>query len=115
MDESQFKTLCELSKDCTLSQRELSKRMGLSLGKVNYVVNELLKKGMLKAERFKNSKNKMAYMYALTPRGIIEKTNQTYAFLARKLEEYHMLKSEIEMLRRETKKNTLSSSSDDSS
>jgi EPS-associated MarR family transcriptional regulator len=106
MDESQFKALCELAKDGTLSQRELSKRMGLSLGKANYLVNELLKKGMLKAERFKNSKSKIAYMYVLTPRGIVEKTNQTYNFLARKLDEYHMLKREIEMLKRETKKNT---------
>lgn len=106
MDESQFKALCELAKDGTLSQRELSKRMGLSLGKVNYVVNELLKKGMLKAERFKNSKRKIAYMYVLTPGGIVEKTNQMYTFLAKKLEEYHMLKREIEMLKRETKKHT---------
>lgn len=102
MDESQFKTLRELARDGTLSQRELSKRMGVSLGRTNYVVNALLKKGYIKASRFKNSKNKIAYMYVLTPKGITAKFTQTFNFLQRKLDEYEILKQEIEMLRRET-------------
>ena len=101
MDESQFKTLRELAKDGTLSQRDLAKRMGVSLGRVNYLVNELLKKGFIKAQRFKNSKHKIAYMYILTPKGVSEKVNQTYHFLQRKLDEYHRLKQEIEILRQE--------------
>jgi EPS-associated MarR family transcriptional regulator len=101
MDESQFKTLRELAKDGTLSQRELSKRMGLSLGRVNYLVNALLEKGYIKASRFKNSKNKIAYMYIMTPKGISERMAQTYNFLHRKMDEYEKLKKEIEILREE--------------
>ncbi len=102
MDEFQFKTLRELAKDGTLSQRDLSKRMGLSLGRVNYLVNALLKAGYIKASRFKNSKHKIAYMYVLTPKGLSAKVNQTYNFLQRKLDEYHRLREEIETLRQET-------------
>jgi EPS-associated MarR family transcriptional regulator len=101
MDESQFKTLRELAKDGTLSQRDLARRMGMSLGRVNYLVNALLKKGYIKAQRFKNAKNKIAYMYILTPRGVSEKMTQTYMFLQRKLDEYDSLKMEIETLRQE--------------
>ncbi|MBU4273980.1 MAG: MarR family EPS-associated transcriptional regulator [Planctomycetes bacterium] len=101
MDESQFKTLRELAKDGTLSQRDLSKRMGLSLGKVNYLVNALLGKGYIKAKRFKNARNKIGYMYLLTPKGVSEKVTQTYKFLQRKLEEHDRLKKEIEALRQE--------------
>jgi EPS-associated MarR family transcriptional regulator len=101
MDESQFKTLRELAKDGTLSQRDLSKKMGLSLGRVNYLVNALLQKGYIKARRFKNSRNKIGYMYILTPKGVSAKVTQTYHFLQRKLEEYDKLKEEIEILRQE--------------
>jgi EPS-associated MarR family transcriptional regulator len=102
MDESHFNTLRELSKDGTLSQRDLSKRIGLSLGRINYIVNALLKKGYLKAKRFKNSKNKIAYMYIITPKGLSTKMTQTYGFLQKKREEFDRLKQEIETLRRET-------------
>lgn len=102
MNELQFKTLRELAKDGTLSQRDLSRRMGLSLGRVNYLVNALLKAGYIKADRFKNSKHKIAYMYALTPKGISVKVAQTYHFLQRKLDEYHRLREEIETLKEES-------------
>lgn len=101
MDESQFKTLRELAKDGTLSQRDLSRKMGLSLGRVNYLINALLEKGYIKAERFKNSKKKIGYMYVITPKGVSEKFQQTQRFLVRKTEEYERLKREIESLRRE--------------
>jgi EPS-associated MarR family transcriptional regulator len=101
MDESQFKTLRELAKDGTLSQRDLSKRMGLSLGRVNYLVNALIGKGYIKAQRFKNSRNKIGYMYFLTPKGFSAKVTQTYNFLQRKLEEFDRLKKEIETLMQE--------------
>jgi len=101
MNESQFNTLRELAKDSTLSQRDLSQKMGLSLGRVNYIVNALLEKGYIKAERFKNSKNKMAYMYILTHKGAREKLMQTREFLARKSEEFEQLKQEIDLLRTE--------------
>ena len=101
MDESQFRTLRELAKDGTLSQRDLSRKMGMSLGRVNYLVNELLKKGYIKAQIFKNSRHKIAYMYILTPKGVSEKVTQTYKFMQRKIEEYDRLKDEIEILRQE--------------
>ena len=101
MDESQFKALRELEKDSTLSQRDLSKKVGLSVGRVNYIINALLKKGYIKAQRFKNSKNKIGYMYILTPKGISERIVQTQTFLQKKNEEYIRLKQEIEALREE--------------
>ncbi len=75
--------------------------MGLSLGRVNYLVNALLEEGYIKANRFKNSRNKIAYMYVLTPKGISAKVTQTYNFLQRKMDEFDKLREEIEMLRQE--------------
>jgi EPS-associated MarR family transcriptional regulator len=88
MNETEFKALRELSTDGTVSQRDLSKRIGLSLGGVNYVIKELMKKGYIKAQRFKNSNNKAAYVYAVTPQGINVRVQQTQYFLEKKLEEY---------------------------
>jgi EPS-associated MarR family transcriptional regulator len=101
MNEHQFKTLRELARDSSLTQRSLSEKIGLSLGRVNYIVNALIDKGYIKAERFKNSKNKMAYTYILTPKGVTEKIMQTQAFLARKSQEFELLRQEIEMLKRD--------------
>ncbi len=91
----------ELSKDNKLSQRELSRKLGLSLGSVNYVVSNLVDAGLIRAKRFKNSKNKIAYMYILTPAGIKSKMQLSRDFLKRKLDEYEMLKMEIEELRKD--------------
>jgi EPS-associated MarR family transcriptional regulator len=103
MDGHKLKILQELAKDNTLSQRDLSRKLGLSLGKVNYVLNALIDKGHVKAESFKNSKRKLAYMYILTPAGIKAKVELSYRFLKRKIDEYNTLKIEIEELRKETK------------
>lgn len=99
-----LKILKELSKDKTLSQRDLSKKLGLSLGKVNYILNALIDKGLVKAERFKNSKKKLAYMYILTPKGIAEKMELTYLFLNRKIHEYDALRREIKELKKDLEK-----------
>ncbi len=101
MTEPLFNTLRELSINSKVSQRELSKKMDISLGKVNYLINELLKKGYIKAKRFKNSKNRISYMYILTPKGISEKIRQTKRFLKIKSEEYEKLGEEIEILKKE--------------
>ena len=101
MDGHHFNLLKELSKDSTLSQRELSKKLGLSLGRINYLIHALMDKGLVKAKRFKNAKNKIAYMYTLTPQGIKKKMELTYEFLKRKTEEYAILKKEIETLKEE--------------
>jgi EPS-associated MarR family transcriptional regulator len=101
MNEAQFKTLRELSEGGTASQRDLSKKVGLSLGSVNYIVQELSKRGYVKVQRFKNSSNKAAYIYVLTPEGINARVKQTQHFLQVKMEEYERLQKEIEELKKE--------------
>ena len=81
------------------TQRELSKEMGVSLGKVNYCMKKLIGKGWIKLKSFSNNPNKVGYAYLLTAKGIEEKTRLTYAFLKIKSEEYEMLKEEISKLK----------------
>lgn len=81
------------------TQRELSKEMGISLGKVNYCIKKLVGKGWVKLTNFSHNPNKVGYAYLLTPKGIEEKTRLTYAFLKIKSEEYEMLKEEISKLK----------------
>jgi EPS-associated MarR family transcriptional regulator len=84
-----------------LSQREISERLGLSLGKANYLVRALLDKGLVKAQNFRRSDNKVAYAYLLTPSGMAKKLELTRAFLARKEMEYERLSREIRSLQLE--------------
>ena len=85
------------------SQRQLSEALGVSLGKINYCVKALLDQGWIKATNFKNSKNKLAYAYLLTPSGIDAKARITARFLKRKLDEYETLKAEIAQLQAEVR------------
>ena len=84
------------------TQRELSKEMGVSLGKVNYCIRKLTEKGLIKITNFKQNPNKVGYAYILTPRGIEEKTKLTFSFLKRKIAEYEILKKEINELKLES-------------
>lgn len=84
-----------------LSQRDLAKRLGISLGKVNFCLNALVEKGSLKINNFRNNENKLAYAYLLTPHGVEEKARITVRFLKHKLQEYEQLRKEIEELKRE--------------
>ena len=84
------------------SQRELTFSMGVSLGKANYCLKAVIAKGLVKAENYRNSDNKLAYLYLLTPAGIAVKTDLTRHFLANKLREYEELRLEIERLKQET-------------
>jgi EPS-associated MarR family transcriptional regulator len=84
-----------------LTQRELSSRLGLSLGKINFLIKAMIEKGFVKANNFKNSNNKIAYLYLITPSGIEEKTKITYLFLKRKINEYEKLEEEIRQLKKE--------------
>jgi EPS-associated MarR family transcriptional regulator len=102
--ELQFRVLRLLESNPNLSQRELSKSLGVSLGGMNYCLNALISKGSIKIQNFKNNQNKWVYAYLLTPQGIAEKTALTGAFLKRKMEEYESLKAEIEALKFEVKK-----------
>ena len=101
MDEAHYKLLRLIESRPDASQRELARALGMSLGKVNYCVNALVEKGLVKARNFRNSQNKLAYAYLLTPRGIEQKTAVTVQFLRRKICEYEALRREIAELKRE--------------
>lgn len=100
-EEYRYKLLKLLAARPNVSQRELARELGISLGKANYCLTALINKGWVKAQNFKNSDNKRAYAYLLTPGGIEEKTQVTFSFLRRKMAEYETLRSEIEDLRHE--------------
>lgn len=102
-EESRYKILKELEQDPDISQRELAKRLGISLGKANFCLKALIEKGLIKAENFKNNTNKVGYLYLLTPKGIEEKVSLTQRFLKRKVAEYEALEKEIEQLREEVR------------
>ncbi len=84
-----------------ISQRELARRLGVSLGKTNYLLKALLEKGHLKARNFRRSDNKLGYLYLLTPDGAKAKIGLTRAYLMRKEAEYMALKGEIDAMRAE--------------
>ncbi len=97
----QLALLRVLAENSELSQRELSRSLGLSLGKTHYVLHALLDKGLVKARNFTRSDNKLGYSYFLTPKGFSEKLRMTHEFLARKEHEFEQLKSMIATLRAE--------------
>jgi EPS-associated MarR family transcriptional regulator len=103
-DETRFRLMRLLEEKPELSQRDAARELGISLGRLNYCLQALVRKGWLKATRFTNSRNKSAYMYLLTPRGIEEKASITVEFLRAKVHEYEQLRSEIEQLRRDVEK-----------
>ena len=84
-----------------LTQRELARELGVSLGKVNYCLQALLEKGLVKAANFHANPNKLGYTYLLTPTGMRAKARLTRSFLARKVSEYEALRVEIESLEQE--------------
>ena len=77
------------------SQRQLARDLGFSLGKINYCLNALKDKGLIKIHNFKKNPNKFTYIYVLTPRGIAEKTKLSINFMKMKMNEYDELKKEI--------------------
>lgn len=87
--------LIEIKKKPNFSQRKLASKLGFSLGKLNYCINALKLKGLIKIKNFKNNKNKIGYIYVLTPKGIAKKTKLTINFMKKKMEEYENLKKEL--------------------
>ena len=106
-DNTSYGLLKTLENNPSLSQRDMAKRLGISLGKVNFCINALVEKGCLKVNNFRNSDNKLAYAYLLTPRGIEERARMTVEFLQIKLHEYERLRAEIEELKREAEQKGL--------
>lgn len=100
-EESHLKVLRLLESNPGMSQRDLSDALGVSLGKTNYCVKALLDKGLLKMQNFRNSQNKLAYAYLLTPAGLSAKADLTSRFLKYKVTEYENLRQEIEALQQE--------------
>ena len=90
-----FKLLRKISKKPEASQRRLAEELGFSLGKLNYCINELHNKGLIKIKNFNKNKKKSNYLYLLTPQGISSKTKLTLNFMKKKLNEYDELKAEI--------------------
>lgn len=96
--DTHFRILHTLSDEPYITQRDLAKKLGISLGSVNYCLRGLIKVGHIKVNNFKNNPNKLGYFYLITPEGIKGKALLTNDFLKRKLSEYHALKAEIESI-----------------
>ena len=100
-NEMEFNVLRSLYSNPGFTQRRLSSHLGVSLGSVNYCINALIDKGLVKVRRFKKSSTKQKYLYLLTPEGVVEKSRLTFSFLERKHAEYLRLQDEIESLKSE--------------
>jgi EPS-associated MarR family transcriptional regulator len=100
-EDTHFRIMRILQENPDFTQRELAEKLGMSVGGLNYCLNALIDKGLVKMQNFSKSKNKFKYVYLLTPMGIAEKVALTNRFLSRKMEEYEALKLEIEALKSE--------------
>ena len=94
-EDTRYRVMSLLAENPDLTQRELAQKLGISLGGVNYCLNALMEKGLIKVQNFSQSKNKFGYAYVLTPLGLTEKVKLTTRFLSRKMREYELLKAEI--------------------
>ena len=100
-EDKYFRLMRILEATPDVSQREMAKALGVSFGGINYCLNALIDKGLVKIHNFSQNQNKFGYVYLLTPRGIAEKASLTSKFLKRKMDEYEALKVEIETLKSE--------------
>ena len=106
LNKDEFELLRKIDNKNNLSQRELAKNLGFSLGKLNYCLKGLVNKGFVKLNNFKNNKNKFNYVYLITPKGFTQKVSQTINFMNLKFREYDELKKEAEILiKTKSKKN----------
>jgi EPS-associated MarR family transcriptional regulator len=103
-EETRYRILKLLEDEPKASQRRIADELGISLGRVNFCLQALIEKGLIKVNNFRNNTNKRAYLYFLTPKGIEEKARVTVSFLQVKLAEYESLKKELEQLQREATK-----------
>jgi EPS-associated MarR family transcriptional regulator len=113
-DSIRYRLLSLLQSNPELSQRDLAKRTGISLGKTNYCLKALTECGWVKIQNFQNCRNKSAYLYVVTPAGVAEKIRVTRRFLARKVLEHAELTHEIQHLRREVRQQAKSTIKKDS-
>ena len=95
-DQDHFEVLRKIQKTPDSSQRELAEKLGFSLGKLNYCLKGLQKKGLVKLKNFQKTDNKIHYLrYVITPKGISARTKLTINFMKRKMKEYDELKREL--------------------
>jgi EPS-associated MarR family transcriptional regulator len=106
-EDTRFRVLRALQENPRLTQRELSERLGVSLGATNFVLRALMDKGAIKIRNFRGNTRKLSYAYILTPHGLAEKAALTARFLARKQKEYESLKAEIEAVSKELEQDAL--------
>src|SRR5690606_745075 len=114
-DEVRYRLMRLLADNPGMSQRDLARELGMSLGKVNYCLRGLMLKGWIKASNFKNSRRKSAYLYLLTPRGLEQKANLAMYFLQLKLREYEALRVEIDRMRQDAASAAALSGAEDAS
>jgi EPS-associated MarR family transcriptional regulator len=93
-----FRVLRLLESRPDASQREIAEELGVSLGAINFCVKALIDKGHIKLANFKASKNKLGYVYVLTPEGILHRTQLAAGFIERKMAEYEAIRAELEEL-----------------
>jgi EPS-associated MarR family transcriptional regulator len=100
-DEYRYRILKLLESNPGASQRDIARELGVSLGRVNFCLQALVEKGLIKANNFRNSTTKKSYLYLLTPKGMQEKARVTVRFLQHKMDEFEVIKREVEKLQRE--------------
>ena len=105
-EDTRFRVLRALQDNPRLTQRELSERLGVSLGATNFVLRALMDKGAIKISNFRGNTRKLSYAYILTPNGLAEKASLTARFLERKQKEYESLKAEIDAVSKELEQET---------
>ena len=103
--EDHFEVLRKIEKNPNSTQRELAEELGFSLGKLNYCIKALKKKGLIKIKNFEKNQNKLNYLYILTPKGIYSKSVLTINFMKKKMKEYDELKTEYEKFKNQKKNN----------
>ena len=96
-----FELIYLLETEPSLTQREMAERLGISLGRVNYCVRALMKKGFIKLANYRAAKSKLGYIYVLTPKAIGQRIALSHQFLQHKLAEFERLKTQIENLQRD--------------
>jgi MarR family transcriptional regulator, temperature-dependent positive regulator of motility len=104
-DEVRYCLLKLLESNPDMTQRDLARELGVSVGKAHYVLRALIERGMVKASNFRSSGNKKVYLYQLTPIGFVEKAQMARRFLAAKLREYDAIQRQIAELQEEIASN----------
>ena len=100
-EDAKFRVLQIINENPQLTTREIAQKVGISNGSAYYLLTSLINMGFVKLSNFRNNSQKIKYSYLLTPKGIREKSLVTSKFLARKKQEYILLKKEIAELERD--------------